>query len=30
MYVDGYRISEIGHKLTEEKVETPTASGCNV
>ena len=23
MYVDGYRISEIGHKLTEEKVETP-------
>ena len=24
MYVDGYRISEIGHKLTEEKVETPT------
>lgn len=22
MYVDGYRISEIGHKLTEEKVET--------
>ena len=23
MYVEGYRISEIGHKLTEEKVETP-------
>ena len=23
MYVDGSRISEIGHKLTEEKVETP-------
>ena len=23
MYVDGYRISEIGHKLTEEKIETP-------
>ena len=23
MFVDGYRISEIGHKLTEEKVETP-------
>lgn len=23
MYVDGYRISEIGHNLTEEKVETP-------
>ena len=23
MYVDSYRISEIGHKLTEEKVETP-------
>ena len=23
MYVDGYCISEIGHKLTEEKVETP-------
>src|SRR5574344_2073730 len=23
MYVDGYRLSEIGHKLTEEKVETP-------
>ena len=23
MYVDGYRISEIGHKLTKEKVETP-------
>ena len=23
MYVDGYHISEIGHKLTEEKVETP-------
>ena len=23
VYVDGYRISEIGHKLTEEKVETP-------
>lgn len=23
MYVDGYRISEIGHKFTEEKVETP-------
>lgn len=23
MYVDGYRISEIGHKLTEEKVEPP-------
>ena len=23
MYVHGYRISEIGHKLTEEKVETP-------
>lgn len=23
MYVDGYRISEIGHKLTEEKGETP-------
>lgn len=23
MYVDGYRISEIGHRLTEEKVETP-------
>lgn len=23
MYVDGYRISEIGHKLTEEKLETP-------
>ena len=23
MYVDGYRISEIGRKLTEEKVETP-------
>ena len=23
MYVDGYRISEIGCKLTEEKVETP-------
>lgn len=24
MYVDGYRIAEIAHKLTEEKVETPT------
>ena len=23
MYVDGYRISDIGHKLTEEKFETP-------
>lgn len=23
MYVEGYHISEIGHKLTEEKVETP-------
>ena len=23
MFVEGYRISEIGHKLTEEKVETP-------
>lgn len=23
MYVDGYRISEIARKLTEEKVETP-------